>query len=197
MAEQIGTYHLADNAALYEIARSNNFEFVINFDGDNRTDPLLKAGVSNANPDDADYIELDRAIELARLSVTKSSIPHFTQNVIEVKRGNSVMKAAGVPTFSEGSLVVNDFIGARTKDILMAWQRLSYDVRTEKVGRMSDYKRDCELLEYTPDYELVRRWVLKGCWISGISEGEYDMENGDKRQITATVQYDKAWIEAE
>lgn len=182
----IGTYHLAANAELYEISRSNNFEFVVT-----GFDELLRVGAFEETAEDlSDYVKGSQ--EILRLSVVKASVPHFTQSIIEVKRGNTVMKAAGVPTFSEGSLVVNDFIGADTKSVLMAWQRLSYDVTTEKIGRMVDYKHDCTLIEYTPDYEQVRYWDLKGCWISGISEGEYDMENGDKRQITATIQFDKA-----
>ena len=78
---------------------------------------------------------------------SKEQIPMFTQDVITIKRGNSVMKGAGVPTFGDGSLVVNDFIGADTKSVLMAWQRLSYDVKTERVGNMADYKKICYLFE--------------------------------------------------
>lgn len=102
------------------------------------------------------------------------------------------MKMAGVPTYDSGNLVVRDFIGADTKSVLMAWQKLSYDVKTEKVGRMSAYKKDCTLIEYTPDYQMVRYWNLKGCWISGISEDDFDMESGDLKTITATIEYDKA-----
>ena len=77
----------------------------------------------------------------------------------------------------------------------MAWQNLSYNVKTEKVGRMSQYKKNCYLLEYTPDYELVRTWVLKGCWISGLSMPDFNQEDGGKRQVTATIQYDAAFME--
>ena len=182
----IGTYHLAANAELYEVSRSNNFEFVVT-----GFDELLRAGAFADTADDlSDYIKGGQ--EVLRLSVVKASVPHFTQSVIEVKRGNTIMKAAGVPSFEAGTLEVNDFIGADTKSVLMAWQRLSYDVTTEKVGRMTEYKKDCTLIEYTPDYEQIRYWDLKGCWVSGISEGTYDMESGDKRVITATIQFDKA-----
>ena len=105
------------------------------------------------------------------------------------------MKAAGIPTFNEGSLVINDFIGADGKSALMAWQNLSYDVRTEKVGRMKDYKKDCYLLEYTPDYQLVRQWLLKGCWVSGITMSEFNQEQGEKRTVSATIQYDSAFMQ--
>jgi hypothetical protein len=105
------------------------------------------------------------------------------------------MKFAGTPEFDSGSIELNDYIGAGTKDVLMAWQRKSYDVKTEKVGLASDYKMTAYLLEYTPDYQLVRTWKLYGCWISGLSEGGYNHESNDKHAITATIQYDRAEID--
>lgn len=190
MADQIGTYHLADNPSLFEVQRNNNFEFIVT-----DLDGIKQAGAigteSNA------YI--GNAQEMLRLSVTKSSIPHFSQEVVAIKRGNSTLKYAGVPTFDEGTLEFNDFVGARTKEILMAWQNLSYDVDTEKVGSVSNpntqYKKNCYLVEYTPDYRKIRTWVLYGCWISKLSEGEYSAEDVNKHAISATVQYDHAKID--
>lgn len=182
MAEQIGTYHLADNPKLYNPQRGNNFEFIVT-----GIDDLLRAGTAEAEDS-----RISKGQEVLRLSVVKTSIPNFSQSVIEIKRGNTILKAAGVPTFSEGSLEVNDFIGADTKSVLMAWQRLSYDVTTEKVGAMEDYKKDCTLVEYTPDYKQVRYWDLKGCWVSEITEGDFDMGDGDKKTITAKIIYDRA-----
>lgn len=182
---QIGTYHLADNPDLYEIQRSNNFEFLIQ-----GIDKLLRPS-ANAEDENA-YITNGQ--EVIRLSVVRAPIPNFTQSEIQIKRGNSTMYAAGVPEFKPGSLVVNDYIGADGKSVLMAWQQLSYDFDTETVGKMSQYKKDCTLIEYTPDYKQVRYWDLKGCWLTGIDEGDFDMESGDKKQITATIRYDKAFM---
>lgn len=183
-----GTYHLADNPNLFEIQRENNFEFVIT-----DIDGIVRAGMQGT---EADIIRIiANAQEVISLSVTRTSVPHFTQNVIEVRRGNSVLKYAGTPTFNEGSLEVNDYIGADTKSVLMAWQNLSYNVRTEKVGLASEYKKDCYLVEYAPDGQVVRQWRLHGCWISGISEGDYSSEGNGKKTISATIQYDRAEID--
>lgn len=184
----IGAYHLANNPDLYELQRSNNFEFVVPNLG-----TLLRAGYNDTDSN----ATINNAEEVLRISVVESSVPTFTQQVIEIRRGNSIMKAAGLPTFNEGSLVLNDYIGADGKSALMAWQNLSYNVRTEKVGKMSAYKKDCYLIEYTPDYTPVRTWLLKGCWISGLQMPNFSAESGDKRQITATVQYDAAFMEVE
>lgn len=190
MAEQIGTYHLADNPSLFEIQRNNNFEFIVT-----DLDGIQRAGSTGAESNAL----IGNAQEMLRLSVTKAFIPHFTQEVVNIKRGNSTMKYAGVPTFEGGSVEFNDFVGADTKAILMAWQNLSYNVDTEKVGSVSNpntqYKKNCYLVEYTPDYRKVRTWVLYGCWISQLSEGEYNADDGQKHSISATIQYDYAKID--
>lgn len=185
-ATQIGSYHLADNPTLYEVQRDNNFEFIVT-----GIDNILRVGATPQ--DDNPYIT--NAQEVLKFSVVQSSIPFFSQEVIQIKRGNSTMKAAGVPTFNAGSLVVNDYIGADTKSSLMAWQNLSYNVVTEKIGNMADYKKTCYLMEYTPDYKLVRTWKLYGCWVSALEEGAFNHEAGEKKQITATIEYDKAVME--
>lgn len=181
----MGSYHLADNPSLYEVARSNNFEFVVTNLGD-----LLRAGANET--DNNAYIKGSTAEDVIRLSVESSSVPTYKQAVLSLRRGNSVMKFAGLPDFDDGSLVVRDFIGADTKSALMAWQNLSYNVKTQKVGQMKNYKKDCYLMEYTPDMQLIRIWTLKGCWIAGLQMGEFNQESGDKRTITATIPYDYA-----
>ena len=185
---QIGTYHLADNPQLFEVQRQNNFEFVVT-----DIDGFIRAGALGTESN----AKINKAQEMLRLSVTKSFVPHFTQEVVNIKRGNSTLKYAGVPSFPEGSIDFNDYIGADIKSILKAWQNLSYNVRTEKVGSLdvTNYKKDCYLIEYTPDYRKVRTWRLYGCWISSLSEGEYTSDSGDKHQISCTIQYDRAEID--
>lgn len=184
--EQISAYHLADNPKLYEPQRGNNFDFIV-------TD------IDNIVRSDAKDTDTNRTIPNAQnilhFGVVSSSLPMFTQNIISVNYGNSVMKAAGKPQFSDGTLVVNDYIGADTKSVLMAWQNLSYNVRTDKVGRMADYKKNCYLQEYTPDWQLVRTWRLIGCWVSGLSEDQFSNDSDDKKTITATITFDKAYME--
>jgi len=184
----LGTYHMANASNLYEIQRGNNFEFVVVFG----EEPLIRAGLTT--PDDWTKTP-GEAQEILRMSVSEAFIPHFTQNAVEVKRGNTTIKYAGTPEFQGGELTFNDFIGADTKSILMAWQNLSYNVATEKVGLASDYKKEALLIEYTPDLQKVRQWHLYGCWISALSESSYSSENSDKHQVSCTITYDKAILE--
>jgi hypothetical protein len=179
MAEIIGAYHLATNPDLYEVQRNNTFEFVV-------TDL-----VGLVTPGDTTLVN---AQETLRLSVVKAFIPNFKQQVLEIKRGNTVMKMAGVPTFDAGNLVVRDFIGADTKSVLLAWQKLSFDVKTERIGQMKSYKKKCFLNEYTPDWKLVRSWELSGCFISSITQEEFDMDSGELKNVTAMIEFDKATV---
>lgn len=179
-----GTYHLADNPALYDPMRNNTFEFVVT-----GLDKLLRVGADGSE----ENAYITNAQEVLRLSVDSASIPMFTQEVIPVKRGNSTIKFAGTPSFASGSLVVNDWIGADSKSALMAWQNLSYNVKTDRVGNAADYKKDCWLIEYTPGFtKIVRQWQLKGCFISGLSEDAYSMSSDGKKTISATIEYDRA-----
>jgi len=181
-----GTMHISAHQASYGIVLSNNFEFIIT-----GVNGLLKAGVSGDTSTDEDLTPAN-ANDTVRLSVNKAFVPNFSQEEIVIQRGNAKIYAASVPTFEAGNLVVNDFIGLDTKSVLLAWQRLSYDITTETVGRMEDYKKDCTLIEYTPDYVPIRSWRLVGCWCKSITENEFSMEDSGKRMITANIRFDRA-----
>ena len=171
-----GAHHLASNPELYQPQGTNHFYFYVDFNND--------SAISQGDE------------ESLRLSVRASSVPHFTQGIIETNVGNETIKFAGKRTFADGTIEVYDWIGANTKRILMDWQRKSYNVRTGKVGLASDYKKTAYLVETTPDGQVVRSFKIYGCWISGLSEDNHTWENGnDMRVITATITYDYADVE--
>lgn len=188
MAEnKISAYHLANNPTMFEPARSNTFRFIVtNFDN------LLRAGVDRDTATSADYIK--NAQETLEFAVVSFEPPKFSVQPIEIRRANSVMKAAGMPTFNTGTLVVTDFVGANTKGILAAWQGLVYNVKTDKIGYMTDYKKDCYVLELDVNSKLINQYLLHGCWVSDLTPDTFDVTAGDnKRNITAQIQYD--WAE--
>ena len=185
-AVNVGAYHLSENPHLYEPQRSNNFELHVPGLAE-IIRPGMLATDTNASIPNAD--------EIFKLAVVSTNIPHFTQGVINVQRGNTEFKAAGRIQFGENQIVVNSLIGVNSKEILMAWQRLSGDPEKETVGLMSEYKKDAYLIEYDPSYNKIRQWIVKGCWVSGISETGYNNESNEKMVMTATIQYDKAYID--
>lgn len=182
--------HISTNLANYEAARSGFFTFIVNTADFNN---IVRASY-NGDPENAQGItdRIPNAEEYLRLNVVKATVPHFSLEKLQYRRGNDYVTFAGTPSWESGSITVDDVVGIDTKSIVMAWQALAYNVYTRKGGRMKDYKKDCVLVEYTQDYVEVRRWNLYGCWISDISEDGFDKESDGKRQLTATIQYDRA-----
>lgn len=183
--EDWGTYHISSSLQDYEVARSNHFTFIAEGLGS-----LVRSDFALEQPEESDII--NNAQEIVKLSVTKASVPHFSINPIEIRRGNSVIKMAGNPSYEAGTLECQDFVGLDTKSVLMAWQALAYDVVNDRGGRMINYKKNCTLTEYTPDHQEIRHWDLIGCWISAITEEDFDKSADGDRKITCTIEFDRA-----
>jgi hypothetical protein len=187
MSNSLSAQHISTNLANYEAARTGFFSLIVD-DIDN----IVKASYSGDPAAATNNDKIARAQETLKLNVISAPVPHFSLEPLKYQRGNDTVKFAGVPTFKDGSVKVDDVVGMDTKSILMAWQALAYNVYTRKGGRMKDYKKNATLIEYTQDFEQVRSWTLYGCWISDISEEDFNKESDGKRQITATIQYDRA-----
>lgn len=182
----LSTYHLSTGThRVYQPGKGNFFEFIVE-DLDN----LLKPGVEKDLATTNDYILNGQ--EVIRLTVNKAPVPHFELEDISIRKGNSVVHYAGTPTFSDGTLEIDDMIGANSKAVLEAWQNLCYDVMTDQGGRAINYKKNATLIEYTSDHVRVRSWKLVGCWIKNISEDDYDKESDGLRRVQSTIVYDRA-----
>lgn len=199
MADQsLNTLHISENLAAYEAARNSFFVFYVDpTQLTNLYSPDFDPDSGEAKVEDGTRFDGQMASDAIRLNVVKSSVPNFTIEPLEYRRGNDVVKFAGVPSFSAGSITVDDVVGLRTKDMLYAWQYLAYNPITRKGGRMKDYKKTCTLIEYTQDYEQIRYWTLYGCFITSIDEGDFDRENDGKRQMTVSISYDRALMSIE
>ena len=146
--ESLNTRHISSNLNNYEAARTGFFTLVV----DDLTN-LLKVnytGEKEAANADTDYIT--NAESSLRLNVVKFPVPHFSVSTMEYRRGNDVVKFAGVPSWEDGTIVVDDVVGLDTKSILVSWLYLAYNPHTLKGGRMKDYKKHATLCEYTQHY---------------------------------------------
>lgn len=182
--KDIGTYYFSQNPELFEPQRYNTFQFVAT-----GISNLLKPG---ATAEDANA-NLKDTQEILTLSVVKAWMPNVSIEPVTIRRGNMVMKAAGLPSYNDGQIVIRDFIGAQGVSILQAWQKLAFNIDDGLTQKLSNYKKDCYLLQYDVDFsKVVRQWLLKGCWVSSIQQDEFDVENGDAHSVTATIQYDYA-----
>lgn len=188
--ESLNTRHISTNLRNYEAARSAFF--VLTVDGiDNLVSPSYKGEINSAAETDM----LVESSERLRLNVTKAFVPNFEVGTGSYRRGNDVVNFATTPTWSSGTIEVDDVVGLDTKSILEAWLYLAYNPHTRKGGRMADYKKTATLSEYTQDYQLIRTWTLEGCFITQLSEDDFDRENDGKRKIRATIVYDRAIVE--
>ena len=183
METNYGVYHLADNPAQYQPVRTNNYRCICQ-----GLEELVRVGGDENNRND--YLE--NAQEVIDFSVVSFDAPNFTQDEIQIRRGNSTVYFAGTPRFNTSNLVINDFVGADGKSILQAWQALSYDVVNDIINPSTKYKKDMLILEYTPDNVLIKVWELKGCWITSLTETGYSSESPAKKTVTATIRYDRA-----
>lgn len=183
----LSAQHISANLANYEAARSGFFSLIVN-DIDN----IISAAYSGTPGDATANDKIAQAQEVLKLNVVSAPVPHFKVNTLNYKRGNDTVNFAGVPEFNSGTITVDDVVGMDTKSILMAWQALTYNVYTRKGGRMKDYKKDCTLIEYTQDFEKIRSWTLYGCFITEIQEDDFNKESDGKRQIKASIIYDRA-----
>lgn len=187
--ESLNTRHISSNLRNYEAARSGFFTLLVD-SIDNLLSPSYTGEADAAA--DSDYL-VDSQNRL-RLNVTKAFVPQFQISTGSYRRGNDVVYFATTPSWTSGSIVVDDVVGLDTKSILMSWLYLAYNPHTRKGGRMADYKKTCTLCEYTQDYELIRTWTLEGCFVTQLQEGDFDKENDGKRQITATIVFDRATV---
>ena len=188
MSNSLSAQHISTNLANYEAARSGFFSLIVN-DINNIISAAYTGDPNTAT--NSDKIG-KKAQEILKLNVISAPVPHFKVNTLSYKRGNDTINFAGTPEFNSGTIVVDDVVGLDTKSILMAWQGLTYNVHTRKGGRMKDYKKNCTLVEYDQAFEQIRSWTLYGCFITELTEDDFNKESDGKRQIKATIIYDRA-----
>ncbi len=188
--QSLNTTHISTNLAEYEAARNAFFTLIVD-DLDNLLSPNFTGETAAAA--ESDHIK--GAQDVLRLNVVKCPVPHFSVETLTYRRGNDVVHFAGVPSWDGGTIVVDDVVGKDTKSILMSWLYLAYNPNTRKGGRMKDYKKRATLIEYTQDYEQIRRWNLEGVFVTKIEEDDFDRENDGKRQIRVSLSFDRATVE--
>ena len=178
---EISAYHLAArNPDLIETQKSNAFKLIV-VGLDPLTNPITGEVIPNAS-------------DILKQSAFSFNPPSFSQAPITVRMGNTVVKTAGTPEYSDGTLGLHDFVGMQTYDVLLSWQSLSYNYKTQRVGLASEYKKDAYLLEYTTDFSKVTRvWKLYGVWVSNLTKDGFDnSSSANEVRISCTLAYDLA-----
>ena len=175
---RFGAYHMIGQDA-WEPQRTNNFE--VQF------------------MDIGNLLSIDKGLHMPGnsselLTLSTASVGGLTTNIsnIVASYGNNQINFAGKPSYDSVQITFNDYIGIQTERIIMAWSRLVYDPKTEKIGRASQYKKNGYLLEFSPDGDFVKMWQLEGCFPGTVSFDGYSNEGNDIRKINVTFYVDKA-----
>lgn len=182
-----GAYHISNNRVEYTPQKKCNFLLVVN-----DVDDLPRVGADLLNTLTSADIIADGQQQLI-LGIRTCDVPYFTQNPINISRGNSTIKFAGKPTFNDINIEFYDYIGSNVKDTLLAWQNLSYNTKFDYAGLARSYKKDCQLLQLTSTADIVRYWDIKGAWLSSVQPQNFDMTSDAEQTVSATLSYD--WAE--
>ena len=84
-------------------------------------------------------------------------------------------------------------MGSDVKDTLLAWQNLAYNTRYDYIGNASAYKKSAQLIEYTPNAEMVRYWDITGAWLSNVEADSFEVDDDGVVTVKATMVFD--WAE--
>lgn len=160
----------------YEVQRTNNFRFVID----------MSELVDGTSVSSGEFIEL---------ACDTAGLPTVSNDPIELDYGNSNVKVAGKATVDDVSVAVKDFIEPNIEGILWKWRCKVYNPATGKVGWAKNYKKAAKIIEYGPNGECKREWVLDGVWPTSLDLGDLDYSSGDKKQITMNLSVDNAYLE--
>lgn len=181
--------HLAGKKA-FQPQRVNNFEVLVDFSGikDALLDKL-KGYYSDFEKSKQSANDLQSVLQYSAIGFDP---PHFKQGEIEIKKGNTTIYVADVPSFETTAFKINDFIGAGGKSVFEAWQELSFDWESGGIPDSTAYQIPMTVMEYTPAGEVVNSQELFACWVTGIDEDAQDAENTGKKTVTATIRYNYA-----
>lgn len=162
----------------YEVQRTNNFRFIID--------------LSEFNNGTGNNVSSGEIIELA---CDTAGLPTVTNDPIELDYGNSNVKVAGKATVDDVTVAVKDFIEPDVEGILWQWRLKVYNPQTGKVGWAKNYKKQAKVVQYGPNGEVQRSWVLDGVWPTSLDLGDLDYSSGDKKQVSMNLSVDNAYIE--
>ena len=73
---------------------------------------------------------------------------------------------------------------------VMDWARLSYESVTGRAGYSDFYKKDLTLNILGPVGDIVSEWIIKGAFITTMSQGDFDWSNSEVAELSITVDMD-------
>ena len=129
--------------------------------------------------------------EILQLTLAQMSIPTESNDRITIDFGNEKRFVAGKTTYSEETIVFNDYVDAGVYQNLVNWRKKVYNPEDGKIGRARDYKATADLFMFAPDGSTFRRWRVLGIFPSELKPGEGNMAANEQNKIEVKFSVDK------
>lgn len=138
-----------------------------------------------------EYVNFASAAERILAACSSFSVPDTTFGMIEIPHYNNTTKYAGKVEFGDASLVVEQYLGAFTEQIMTTWARCVYDPKTQNIGFKADYAKDMYVIEYDSKGGTPRVWKMENAWPNVLPGADWDYSSTDRRQMTYTIKCDR------
>ena len=124
--------------------------------------------------------------------VTSSKRPSPKINKVPVHFLNTNVNVAGKFEWEDITIKFKDPIGPSASQALMEWFRLHAESVSGRMGYAVSYKKNVDLEMLDPTGVAVQKWVMEGCFLTGLDFGELNYESDNLASITATMCMDRA-----
>lgn len=122
--------------------------------------------------------------------VKNVTAPNFTDDSIKLDHINTYRKIRGKREWGDMDLTMYDPVTPSGAQAVMDWARISYESVTGRSGYSDLYKKDLTLNVLGPVGDVVSEWVIKGAFITNMSQGSFDWSSSEPVELTITVAMD-------
>lgn len=122
--------------------------------------------------------------------VKNVTAPNFTDESIKLDHINTYRKIRGKREWGDMDLTMYDPVTPSGAQAVMDWARISYESVTGRSGYSDLYKKDLTLNVLGPVGDVVSEWVIKGAFITNMSQGSFDWSSPEPVELTITVAMD-------
>lgn len=122
--------------------------------------------------------------------VKNVTAPNFTDDSIKLDHINTYRKIRGKREWGDMDLTMYDPVTPSGAQAVMDWARISYESVTGRSGYSDLYKKDLTLNVLGPVGDVVSEWVIKGAFITNMSQGSFDWSSPEPVELTITVAMD-------
>jgi len=122
--------------------------------------------------------------------VKSVSAPNFEDGTVKLDHINSYRKIRGKREWGSMDMTLYDPITTSGAQSVLEWARLGYESVTGRAGYSDFYKKDLTLNLLGPVGDVVSDWILKGAFLTSVSQGDLSWDSEDVVELGITVEVD-------